>query len=90
MKRLIFTVSGRVQGVGFRYHVQRLAHAIGLTGFVRNLENGDVYIEAQGAEARLTEFRDAMTSKLSFARIRSIRTEEIRPIPDEPSFQIRS
>lgn len=50
MKRLIFTVSGRVQGVGFRYYVQRLAHAIGLTGFVRNLENGDVYIEAQGAE----------------------------------------
>jgi acylphosphatase len=41
-------VSGMVQGVGFRYFIQHHAKQLGLTGWVRNLPNGDVEIEAQG------------------------------------------
>ena len=41
-------VRGMVQGVGFRYFVQHHATQLGVTGWVRNLPNGDVEIEAEG------------------------------------------
>ena len=41
-------VSGMVQGVGFRYFVLHHATQLGVTGWVRNLPNGDVEIEAEG------------------------------------------
>ncbi len=48
IKRLHATVEGRVQGVGFRYFVATLAQDLNLTGWVRNLDNGDVEIVAEG------------------------------------------
>jgi len=41
-------ISGMVQGVGFRYFVHHHASQLGLTGWVRNLSNGDVEIMAEG------------------------------------------
>ena len=41
-------VSGRVQGVGFRYRTYYLAQNLGLTGWVHNLEDGRVEMELQG------------------------------------------
>jgi two-component system LytT family response regulator len=41
-------ITGRVQGVGFRYSARSLASSLGIKGFVRNLPNGEVYIEAEG------------------------------------------
>ena len=57
-----FVVRGRVQGVGFRYFVVRRANAMGLTGWVRNLPDGQsVEAVAQGAPAQLEIFaRDTM------------------------------
>jgi len=48
-------VAGVVQGVGFRYFVYRKAEGLGLTGFVRNLEDGSVEIFAQGPRGLLEE-----------------------------------
>lgn len=42
------TYSGQVQGVGFRYTVQRLAAGMKVTGYVKNLANGDVELVAEG------------------------------------------
>lgn len=42
-------VRGRVQGVGFRYSAQNQAIALGINGFVKNLPNGDVYLEIEGS-----------------------------------------
>jgi acylphosphatase len=53
---VILTVYGRVQGVGFRYFVKQKAGLLGVNGFVRNLANGNVYIEAEGEEAALQQF----------------------------------
>lgn len=49
-------VSGIVQGVGFRFFTQRLAHQYGLVGYVRNLPDGRVEIEAEGAKGLLQDF----------------------------------
>ena len=49
--RLTATVSGRVQGVGFRYFVRRRAEPLGLVGTATNLRNGNVEVVAEGPRA---------------------------------------
>src|SRR5579871_5236171 len=49
-------ISGRVQGVGFRYFVQRAATQLNLTGYVRNREDGSVEVYAAGAPEQLSRF----------------------------------
>ena len=49
------TVQGLVQGVGFRYFVYRHASKLGLTGWVRNLYNSEVEIEAEGDRSLVEE-----------------------------------
>ena len=46
MESIKITVTGRVQRVGFRWSVASLAQRLNIKGFVKNLPNGDVYIEA--------------------------------------------
>jgi len=55
-KQLCARFSGRVQGVGFRFTVCRIAENYNVTGFVRNLSNGDVELVAEGTETELTTF----------------------------------
>lgn len=59
-QRLRTIFSGRVQGVGFRFTVQELARARPLTGYVRNLPDGDVELVAEGAPADLEYLLDAI------------------------------
>jgi acylphosphatase len=49
-------VTGRVQGVGFRYSTVREAKRRGITGFVKNQYDGSVYIEAEGSQEQLLDF----------------------------------
>ena len=60
MERLHATVHGDVQGVGFRYFVQRTAARLGLTGWVRNNDDGTVELVAEGARDKLDELRGAL------------------------------
>lgn len=48
MIHINITISGLVQGVGFRYSALHTARSLGITGFVKNQFNGDVYMEAEG------------------------------------------
>jgi acylphosphatase len=48
-------VQGLVQGVGFRWFVQREANELGLTGYVKNLYNGDVEVEVEGERGLIEE-----------------------------------
>ncbi|MCK5676088.1 MAG: acylphosphatase [Verrucomicrobia bacterium] len=56
MKQMQVLFSGRVQGVGFRYTVCRMAQSFGVTGFVRNLMDGDVEVLTEGSEQELIDF----------------------------------
>jgi len=49
-------ITGRVQGVGFRYSARQAARDLGIKGFVRNLPDGAVYIEAEGPLLQLEQF----------------------------------
>jgi acylphosphatase len=55
-KHLNIRIIGRVQGVGFRYSALHAARQYGIFGYVRNLPDGSVLIEAEGTESQLIEF----------------------------------
>ena len=59
-KRLHATFSGRVQGVGFRFAAERIARRLPLSGYVKNLSNGQVEMFAEGEEKMLQEFLQQM------------------------------
>ncbi len=52
------TVTGIVQGVGFRYSALRIANKYGISGFIKNRYDGSVYIEAEADEIQLKYFID--------------------------------
>jgi acylphosphatase len=56
MKRMMAVVSGRVQGVSFRYYTARTARTMGIVGWVRNLPDGTVQVVAEGDDADLDRF----------------------------------
>jgi acylphosphatase len=79
-------VSGRVQGVGFRWFVERTAGSMGLTGWVKNLSNGNVEIEAEGDRQTLESFLAAINSG---ANISDIETQWDNPSQSKyKSFEI--
>ncbi|HWG20753.1 MAG TPA: acylphosphatase [Terracidiphilus sp.] len=57
---LHFLIRGRVQGVGFRWFVQREAGELDLRGWVRNTEEGDVEVVASGSVDDLNELRSSL------------------------------
>jgi acylphosphatase len=57
---LHFLIQGRVQGVGFRWYVQREASLLDLRGWVRNTEEGEVEVVAAGSDAELAELRASL------------------------------
>jgi len=59
-RRYHIVVSGRVQGVGYRYFTRDVAESLGLTGWVQNLTDGDVELEAFGEKGAI----DALIGRL--------------------------
>jgi len=56
--RISMIISGRVQGVFFRYKTLREAQKLGLTGWVKNLDGGQVEVLAEGAKDKLEELAE--------------------------------
>ncbi len=69
MSRVHVIVSGRVQGVAFRYFAQRLAADLSLTGWVRNLHDGRVETVAEGEKGKLEEYVARIHEGPSLARV---------------------
>ena len=81
-------VSGRVQGVGFRYSARREAVALGLVGWVRNLDSGDVELWAEGESASLVAFREWLAEGPPGAWIESVDAEKREPTGRYATFDI--
>src|SRR5258707_2783287 len=72
-----FTVTGVVQGVGFRPFVHRIASELGLAGFVGN-DSGAVFLEVQGDLARVDEFARRLRAQAPpLTRINAIRIDDV-------------
>lgn len=78
--------SGRVQRVGFRLEVCELAKRLELTGWCRNLDNGDVLAEIQGPTERI-DFLISFMESLKRIKIRNKAMEEIDVISGETGFE---
>lgn len=65
-------VRGRVQGVGFRYFVQKQATDLGLRGWVRNLDSGEVEVYASGDQQKLGDLAAALHKGPATADVRGV------------------
>ncbi|WP_025267241.1 acylphosphatase [Bibersteinia trehalosi] len=71
-----FLIFGRVQGVGFRFFTWQQAQKIGLSGTVRNRDDGSVEVIAQGSEKQLTQLKQWLLQGSRFARVENIIEQE--------------
>ncbi len=81
-------VSGKVQGVGFRFYTHKTAIELGVKGFVKNERDGSVYIEAE-AEADVMEiFVDWINKGPEWARVDKVSLQD-QPIQNFEGFDIK-
>ena len=84
-----FVVRGRVQGVGFRWFVEREAHILQVAGWVRNNADGTVEVLAQGTRDQLAGLRSRLQEGPRAARVDDVQVSEAETIPGLTSFQVR-
>jgi acylphosphatase len=83
-----FLVSGRVQGVGFRFFAQDAARREGVSGLVRNLDDGMVEALAEGEADSLDRFEAALRRGPSRSRVEHVRVEGTEPTGRHTGFVI--
>ena len=83
-----FVVRGRVQGVGFRWFVEREAHVLGVSGWVRNNADGSVEVLAQGTRDQLLGLRSRLRQGPRAARVDDVEESEVGPVASLSSFRI--
>lgn len=76
LERRAYRVTGRVQGVGFRWWTRRTAERLGLRGTVRNARDGSVEIHAEGSGEALEEFRQRLEAGPPGARVEGVSSQE--------------
>ena len=89
MKTWELIARGRVQGVGFRWYVQRIALRNGLCGYVQNRADGSVYILAQGEPRLLESFELAVENGNRLARVEHVDKIELDSAKKYDDFEIR-
>jgi acylphosphatase len=83
-----FKVRGRVQGVGFRWFVEREAHILGIAGWVRNNPDGTVEVLAQGTRDQLSGLHSRLREGPRAARVDSVEVSDESPAGSLTSFRI--
>ena len=83
-----FLISGRVQGVGFRYFVQRSSARHQVRGYVRNLDDGRVEVHAEGGDKAVEEFKKDLAAGPTHSRVGEIEEIVLEPSGLYPSFRI--
>jgi acylphosphatase len=83
-----FLVRGRVQGVGFRWFVEREAHVLGIAGWVRNNADGSVEVLAMGSREQLLGLRSRLRQGPRAARVDDVEEIETKPVAGLTNFRI--
>lgn len=83
------TVSGRVQGVGFRFFTQQTAINLRITGWVKNQSDGSVIMEVQGTTQQLDNFITRLKKGNGYSRVEQMKIENLDVEKGENKFGIR-
>lgn len=83
-----FVVRGRVQGVGFRWFVEREAHILGIAGWVRNNHDGSVEVLAQGTRDQLSGLHSRLREGPRAARVDAVEESVVPAKTGVSSFRI--
>jgi acylphosphatase len=83
-----YLVTGRVQGVGFRWFVEYEAQKLGVGGWVRNCQDGSVEVVACGTDKQLGELYDQLRKGPRAARVENVEVLDAPPLKDSKSFHI--
>jgi acylphosphatase len=83
-----YVVRGRVQGVGFRWYVEREARLLGLSGWVRNNSDGSVEVLASGTAEQLSALRSRLHQGPRAARVDNVDESDAKPVPGLNTFRI--
>ncbi|RPJ84685.1 MAG: acylphosphatase [Acidobacteria bacterium] len=83
-----YVLSGRVQRVGFRYFAFDAAEREGLTGFVRNLPDGQVEILVEGEAEAVRRFESAIRQGPRGARVDAVETDVVPPTGRRHAFDV--
>jgi|SRR5271168_3171593 len=84
-----FLVRGRVQGVGFRWFVEREAHILQIAGWVRNNPDGSVEVLAMGTSEQLIALQSRLLDGPRAARVDDLEESDAEPVMGLNSFQVR-
>jgi len=82
-------VSGRVQGVGFRHSTAELANSLGIAGWARNIESGEVEIVAEGKKKEIEKFVEKIRKGFFAGNVSECRVESETPKGEFSGFEIR-
>jgi acylphosphatase len=70
------TISGIVQGVGFRYYARMIAQQYSISGYVKNLPDGSVFVEAEGSADQVEKFINWCYNGPISAEVTNVNVEE--------------
>ena len=84
-----FVVTGRVQGVGYRFFTANEAHRLGLVGFARNLADGSVEVIVRGASQGLRLLRAVLREGPALSRVEKVVEEDFVSEEQWDGFDIR-
>ena len=84
-----FLISGRVQGVGYRFFAERAARRENVKGWVRNLPDGRVEASAEGEAEAIDRFEGQLRHGPSGARVEHLEVEDVVPEGRHVGFNIR-
>ena len=83
-----FLVRGRVQGVGFRWYVEREASLLGVAGWVRNNPDGAVEVLATGSREQINALHEKLRIGPRAARVDDVQVFEANPVQGLKTFRI--
>lgn len=88
LKAVKWTISGRVQGVGYRYFAEAVARTLKIVGTVRNLHTGEVEVYAEGPEEALLRFKERLKEGPPLGRVSEITGEPHTPSGKHKAFRV--
>ncbi|PIR70606.1 MAG: acylphosphatase [Candidatus Niyogibacteria bacterium CG10_big_fil_rev_8_21_14_0_10_42_19] len=89
MKRANINIIGIVQGVNFRHEVKNHANRLGITGWIKNENNGSLSMVVEGEEEKLEHLIDWCKSGPSFARVKDVEVKFDEATGEFKNFEIR-